>query len=173
MNKILLGLIIGICIGFVFGVGLAFLFVYFWCQNKHTQLKSRSQKVVKSGTAPVLAKGVDSSTSLSGSNVDLESTRSSEWSNMPLWLDGLRRKDVGSACGIPKYSYKYVLFFLFFCMNAPYLTFFVYKHVSVRLHTCICFLLFLFMKCVYWGWGILQSFLHLQIMHDSSTLLEK
>lgn len=59
---------------------------------------------------PVHVKGVDSSTTLSESNVALESPRTSEWSNTPLWLEGLRRKNVVSACGIPKYSYKYVNF---------------------------------------------------------------
>lgn len=101
-------MIVGTCIGFVVGVGLAFsIFFCFRCGRK------RCMKVEKSGsmrTIPVHVKEADSSTTLSDSNVALESPRTSEWSNMPLWLEGLRRKNVVSACGIPKYSYKYVDF---------------------------------------------------------------
>ncbi|KAF7843084.1 calcium/calmodulin-regulated receptor-like kinase 1 isoform X1 [Senna tora] len=74
---------------------------------KRTQVKNNPEKAE---TLPVCVKGADSSASLSGSNVGLESPRSSEWSNMPLWLEGLRRKDVVSACGIPKYSFEYGAF---------------------------------------------------------------
>ncbi|XP_057421028.1 calcium/calmodulin-regulated receptor-like kinase 1 [Lotus japonicus] len=104
MSRTLLIVIVGTCIGFVVGVGLAFsIFFCFRCGRK------RCMKVEKSGsmrTIPVHVKEADSSTTLSDSNVALESPRTSEWSNMPLWLEGLRRKNVVSACGIPKYSYK-------------------------------------------------------------------
>ncbi|KAJ1376348.1 Serine-threonine/tyrosine-protein kinase, catalytic domain [Sesbania bispinosa] len=105
MSRTHLILIIGICIGFVVGVGLVFSILFcFRCGRKRTRVeKSSSQGVV---AIPVQVKGVDSSTTLSDSNVALESPRTSEWSNMPLWLEGLRRKNVVSACGIPKYSYK-------------------------------------------------------------------
>lgn len=106
MNRSLLALIVGTCVGFVFGVGVAISFVCcFWCQNKHTRAKRSSQQA---GNIPVRVKVVDHGRSLSSSNVELESAVSSDWSDMPLWLEGLKRKDVGSACGIPKYSYRYM-----------------------------------------------------------------
>ncbi|XP_028794419.1 calcium/calmodulin-regulated receptor-like kinase 1 [Neltuma alba] len=90
--------------GFVFGVGVAAaLLCCFWCQNKHTQAGRSSEKL---GNIPFRIKVVDPGASVSSSNVGQESPVSSDWSNMPLWLEGLKRKDVGSACGIPKYSYK-------------------------------------------------------------------
>lgn len=110
MGIIPLTLIIGICIGFAVGLGLAFSILFcFRCGRKRTQVeKGSSQRAA--AAIPIRVIGVDSSTALSDSNVGLESPRTSEWSNMPLWLEGLRRKNVVSACGIPKYSYKYVNF---------------------------------------------------------------
>ncbi|KAI9112436.1 hypothetical protein K1719_016633 [Acacia pycnantha] len=103
MNRKLLPLIVGIGVGFVFGVGVTIASVCcFWCRNR---LKRSSEK---SGNIPVRVKVVDSGASLSSSNVGLESSVSSDWGNMPLSLEGLQRNDVGSACGIPKYSYTYM-----------------------------------------------------------------
>ncbi|KAK9936164.1 hypothetical protein M0R45_013023 [Rubus argutus] len=41
----------------------------------------------------------------SDSNLGQDSPRSSEWRNMPVWLEALKKNTVVSACGIPKYSY--------------------------------------------------------------------
>ncbi|XP_061336442.1 calcium/calmodulin-regulated receptor-like kinase 1 [Gastrolobium bilobum] len=105
MSRTSLILIIGICIGFVVGVCLALsILLCFRCGWKRTKVeKSSSERAV---AIPAHVEGVYSSSTLSDSNVGLESPGTSEWSNMPLWLEGLRRKSVVSACGIPKYSYK-------------------------------------------------------------------
>ncbi|RDX81949.1 Calcium/calmodulin-regulated receptor-like kinase 1, partial [Mucuna pruriens] len=102
MNGPTLTLIIGICLGFVAGVGLALSIVFcIICGRKRTKVeKSSSQSAV---TVPVNVKGIDSNSTLSEGQ---ESPRTSEWSNTPLWLERLRRKSAVSACGIPKYSYK-------------------------------------------------------------------
>lgn len=100
---------IGISIGFVVGVGLAFsILVIFRCGRKRIDVEKNGPRRTKS--VPVHVKGVDSTAALSDSNAALESPRTSEWSNTPFWLEGLRRKNVASACGIPKYSFKYVNF---------------------------------------------------------------
>ncbi|KAE9597123.1 hypothetical protein Lalb_Chr16g0383291 [Lupinus albus] len=113
MSQILLILIIGIGIGFLVGLSLAFsILLCFKCGRKQEPVEKCSSPravVVPVGVNGV--RGVDSrTTSANSSNVGLESPRTSEWSNMPLWLEGLRKKNVVSACGIPKYSYKYVNF---------------------------------------------------------------
>ncbi|TKY59381.1 leucine-rich repeat receptor serine/threonine-protein kinase [Spatholobus suberectus] len=102
MNCPNLTFIIGICIGFVVGVGSAISIVFcIICGRKRTKVeKSNSQSAV---TIPVNVKGVDSNSTLSEGQ---ESPRTSEWSNTPLWLERLSRKSAVSACGIPKYSYK-------------------------------------------------------------------
>ncbi|CAL0313967.1 unnamed protein product [Lupinus luteus] len=105
MSQILLILIIGIGIGFLVGLVLALsTLLCFKCGRKREQEeKCSSPRAV----VPVGVRGVDSrTTSANSSNVGLESPRTSEWSNMPLWLERLRKKNVVSACGIPKYSYK-------------------------------------------------------------------
>ncbi|XP_073226634.1 calcium/calmodulin-regulated receptor-like kinase 1 isoform X2 [Cicer arietinum] len=105
MSSILLILAIGISIGFVVGVGLAFsILVIFRCGRKRIDVEKNGPRRTKS--VPVHVKGVDSTAALSDSNAALESPRTSEWSNTPFWLEGLRRKNVASACGIPKYSFK-------------------------------------------------------------------
>ncbi|KAJ7968393.1 Kinase family protein [Quillaja saponaria] len=103
MNKTLWGLIVGISSGFILGVGFSFsILLCLRYQRRSSQtVKSSSQRSVTA----LRVSGVEPST-LSDSNFDEESPRTSEWSNMPLWLEGLRRKNVVSACGIPKYSYK-------------------------------------------------------------------
>ncbi|KAJ7946857.1 Protein kinase family protein [Quillaja saponaria] len=65
--------------------------------------KSSSQR---SAAGPVRFNRFESSRSISDSNSGQESPRTSGWSNMPFWLEELKRKNVVSACGIPKYSYK-------------------------------------------------------------------
>ncbi|OIV93163.1 hypothetical protein TanjilG_20825 [Lupinus angustifolius] len=106
MSQILLILLIGIGIGFLVGLSLAFsILLCLKCGRKREQEEKCSSP--RAMVVPVGARGVDSrTTSANSSNVGLESPRTSEWSNMPLWLEGLRRKNVVSACGIPKYSYK-------------------------------------------------------------------
>ncbi|KAI5386320.1 calcium/calmodulin-regulated receptor-like kinase 1 [Lathyrus oleraceus] len=105
MDRDLLILIIGICIGFVIGAGLGFLIlVLFMCGRKFVEGEKSSPRRTQAVIGHV--KRVDSSISLSDSNAALESPRTSEWSNANFWLEGLRRKNSVSACGIPKYSYK-------------------------------------------------------------------
>jgi len=115
MNRPTLIFIIGICIGFVVGMSLT-LSIVFWRMRgrKHTKVdKSISHRAV---TIPVKEKGSGSNSTLSEGE---ESPRTSEWSNTPLWLENLRRSSAISACGIPKYSYKYdtyiALLFSTFC----------------------------------------------------------
>ncbi|KAK7319564.1 hypothetical protein RJT34_04286 [Clitoria ternatea] len=94
--------ILGSCIGFVVGVALAILIVLcVKCLSKPNKVEKNSPERVV--TIPVPVKGADSNSTLSEGQ---ESPRTSEWSNMPLWLEGLRRKNSVSACGIPKFSYK-------------------------------------------------------------------
>ncbi|XP_059438485.1 calcium/calmodulin-regulated receptor-like kinase 1 [Corylus avellana] len=96
MKGILLGLIFGFTIGWIVGVGAAFvLYSVFFCIK--TQIESNS---------PIPSRGVDSTTAFSDSNVGQETPRTSEWSSLPQWLEGLKRNNVVSACGIPKCSYK-------------------------------------------------------------------
>ncbi|CAI8618071.1 unnamed protein product [Vicia faba] len=105
MDRDLLILILGICIGFVIGAGLGFLIlVLFICGRKCVEVEKSSPQRTEAVTGHV--KRVGSSISLSDSNAALESPRASEWSNTNFWLEGLRRKNSVSACGIPKYSYK-------------------------------------------------------------------
>lgn len=68
--------------------------------HNEEKVSPRAEKI------PIRVHGTDSSKTLSDSNLGLDSPRTSEWSNMPQWLEGLKRKSVASACGIPKYSYK-------------------------------------------------------------------
>ncbi|QCD84247.1 calcium/calmodulin-regulated receptor-like kinase 1 [Vigna unguiculata] len=102
MTRPTLIFIIGICIGFVVGIGLTLSIVHCLVRRrKPTEVdKSISHKAV---TIPVNVKGYGSNSTLSEGE---ESPRTSEWSNMPLWLENLRRSSAVSACGIPKYSYK-------------------------------------------------------------------
>jgi hypothetical protein len=98
MKGILLGLIFGFTIGWIVGVGVAFVFYSVFFSIKTQIEKSNS---------PMPSRGVDSTTAFSDSNVGQETPRTSEWSSLPQWLEGLTRKNVVSACGIPKCSYKY------------------------------------------------------------------
>lgn len=73
--------------------------------QKETVAASVAGKGVSNG-------GADSSSSITTvselSKFGQDSPRNSEWNNMPMWLEGLRRKSLVSACGIPKYSFRYV-----------------------------------------------------------------
>ncbi|XP_014508086.1 calcium/calmodulin-regulated receptor-like kinase 1 isoform X1 [Vigna radiata var. radiata] len=102
MNRTTLIFIIGICIGFVVGIGLTLSIVHCLVRRrKPTKVdKSISHRAV---TIPVNVKGYGSNSTLSEGE---ESPRTSEWSNMTLWLENLRRSSAVSVCGIPKYSYK-------------------------------------------------------------------
>jgi len=103
MNTPTLIFIIGICIGFVVGISLTVSIVFCLMRGrKRAKLdKSISHIAV---TVPVNVKRSGSNSTLSEGE---ESPRTSEWSNTPLWLETLRRSSAMSACGIPKYSYKY------------------------------------------------------------------
>ena len=104
MNDFHLALIIGVCIGIVLGVGFVLHIVFLIrLKRKCSQVQNSPQRAV---TIPVRVNRVDSSTTSSASNVGLESPRTSEWSSITLWSEGLRRKNVVSACGVPKYSYR-------------------------------------------------------------------
>ncbi|KAK6264851.1 hypothetical protein SCA6_020285 [Theobroma cacao] len=98
------GLAIGISVGVVIGVVLAMSVIC--CiryRRKRSDLCHDEDKVSpRAETIPIRAHGADSSTMLSDSHRGQESPRTSEWSNMPQWLEGLKRKSVASACGIPK-----------------------------------------------------------------------
>jgi hypothetical protein len=107
MSSALLILAIGICTGFVFGAGLAFsiLFCFMFRKNR-VEVDVEKSGPMRKAVVTLQVKEADSS--LSDPNVAFESPRTSEWSNTALWLEGLRKKN--AACGIPKYSYKYVDF---------------------------------------------------------------
>ncbi|XP_022716041.1 calcium/calmodulin-regulated receptor-like kinase 1 [Durio zibethinus] len=102
------GLIFGTSIGVIIGVVLAMTIMY--CiryRRKHSDPFDKEENVSpRAERIPIRVHGADSSTILSDSNISQDSPRTSEWSNMPQWLEGLKRKSVASACGIPKYSYK-------------------------------------------------------------------
>nr|WIL59865.1 nodulation protein [Melilotus officinalis] len=105
MSRTILILAIGICIGFVVGAGLVFsILVFFRSGRKRVEVEKSGPLRTEAITNHV--KGADSSVTLSDSNATFESPRTSEWSNTPFWLEGLRRKNAVSVCGIPKYSYK-------------------------------------------------------------------
>lgn len=110
MSRTLLILAIGICIGFMVGAGLVFSVLVF-CRSGRKRVDVEKSGPLRTKAINVHGKGADSSvTSLSDSNATFESPRTSEWSNTSFWLEGLRRKNAVSVCGIPKYSYKYVNF---------------------------------------------------------------
>lgn len=103
MNELQLGLIVGFCVGVIGGLGLA-IFVKFsiMCTRKHCGVPDTEKQ-------DALETKTNSCTRSSYStNVGNNSPRTSGWSNMPQWLEGLKRKSISSACGIPKYTYKYV-----------------------------------------------------------------
>ncbi|XVE87872.1 hypothetical protein DITRI_Ditri19aG0023300 [Diplodiscus trichospermus] len=96
------GIIIGISIGVAMGVVLAMAVMYCirYRRKRSDPFAPGAEKI------PIRVHGENSSKILSDSNLVQDSPRTSEWSNMPQWLEGLKRKSVASACGIPKYSYK-------------------------------------------------------------------
>lgn len=100
------GMLIGLVIGFTLAVtvGIGALV----CFRLRTKLRtgthmSASQRIAAASAAE------------SDSNLGQDSPRSSEWSNLPMWLEALKKNTVVSACGIPKYSYGYV-----YCMYILY-----------------------------------------------------
>ncbi|XP_021294959.1 calcium/calmodulin-regulated receptor-like kinase 1 isoform X1 [Herrania umbratica] len=102
------GLVFGISAGVVIGVVLALSVI---CCIRYRRKGSdpchdEDKVSPRAETIPIRVHGADSSTILSDSHLGQESPRTSEWSNMPQWLEGLKRKSVASACGIPKYSYR-------------------------------------------------------------------
>ncbi|KAB2007299.1 hypothetical protein ES319_D10G019500v1 [Gossypium barbadense] len=104
-----LGLVFGTTIGVGVGIILAMAIAWYIMYRKRRFDRSHDTEKVgpRADNHPIRIHGSDSSTVLSDSNHSRDSPRTSEWSNMPQWLEGLRRKSVASACGIPKYSYKY------------------------------------------------------------------
>ena len=98
----------GISIGLVIGVVLAMsVMCCIRYRRKRYDPSDNEEKVSpREEKICIRVHGADSSTILSDSNLGQDSPRTSEWSNMPQWLEGLQRKRVASACGIPKYSYK-------------------------------------------------------------------
>ncbi|KAM1796995.1 hypothetical protein ACFX11_037163 [Malus domestica] len=112
-------LVIGIATGFALGllVGMVALCCARIrgrrCRRIQSQKSISAQK--ETAAAAVAGKGVsnggaDSSSSTITvselSKFGQDSPRNSEWNNMPMWLEGLRRKSLASACGIPKYSFR-------------------------------------------------------------------
>ncbi|KAF8410933.1 hypothetical protein HHK36_003470 [Tetracentron sinense] len=105
MKGISWGLIIGISIGVIIGVLLAISALF--CiryRRKHSQIGNSSSR--RAATIPIRANGVDSCTILSDSTIGQESPKTSEENGISLWLEGPKRKNVVSASGILKYSYK-------------------------------------------------------------------
>ncbi|OMO64934.1 hypothetical protein COLO4_31679 [Corchorus olitorius] len=109
MDDITLGLIFGIIIGLVFGVvGAVSVMICIWYRKKvkkHSGNNDEESVTGRGERIPIRLNGENSSTIMSDSNPQ-EASRTSDWSNMPQWLEGLKSKSVGTACGIPKYSYK-------------------------------------------------------------------
>lgn len=92
------GLIIGISVGMIVGVALASSALFcIWYRRISSQTATAIPKRVN---------GADSSIILSNSTVGLDTPRSSDWNNMPLWLEGLKKNNVVPVSGLPKYSYK-------------------------------------------------------------------
>lgn len=120
MNSIILHLVVGIVAGFALGLvlGIGVVCCLRIRRRRCTRIQSprsisaQREKAPKLPVKGVSNNGVDSSntnTTVSEfSNFGQDSPRTSEWTNMPLWLEGLRRKSVVSACGIPKYSFRSV-----------------------------------------------------------------
>ncbi|GMI77552.1 calcium/calmodulin-regulated receptor-like kinase 1 [Hibiscus trionum] len=108
MGNFQLGLVLGIIIGVATGVVSATVVMrYIRYRRKHLGRSDNEEKVhPRAEKLLICVDGPRSSTMLSDSNISRDSPRTSEWSNMPQWLEGLKRKSVESACGIPKYSYK-------------------------------------------------------------------
>ncbi|KAK8618330.1 hypothetical protein V6N13_132324 [Hibiscus sabdariffa] len=101
---LVLGIIIGVAIGVVSAMAVMSCIRY---RRKHLGRSDDKEKVrPRAEELLIRVDGQHSSTMLSDSNISRDSPRTSEWSNMPQWLEGLKRKSVESACGIPKYSYK-------------------------------------------------------------------
>ncbi|XP_062013373.1 calcium/calmodulin-regulated receptor-like kinase 1 isoform X1 [Rosa rugosa] len=90
------GMLIGSVIGFLLAVSVVIGALV--CLKCRTNLRtgtsvSASQRITAASAAE------------SDSNLGQDSPRSSEWSNMSMWLEALKKKTVVSACGIPKYNY--------------------------------------------------------------------
>ncbi|XP_004309671.1 PREDICTED: probable leucine-rich repeat receptor-like serine/threonine-protein kinase At5g15730 [Fragaria vesca subsp. vesca] len=90
------GILIGSVIGFLLAATLVIGALV--CRKYRAKLRtgtsvSASQRITAASAAE------------SDSNLGRDSPRSSEWSNMSMWLEALKKKNVVSACGIPKYSY--------------------------------------------------------------------
>lgn len=105
MKGVSWGLIVGITIGVVIGVLLAtgalFCIRY---RKRRSQIGSSSSR--RASTVPIRANGVDVCTILSDSTIGQESPKLPETNGASLWVDGPKRKNVISASGVLKYSYK-------------------------------------------------------------------
>ncbi|KAE8673482.1 50S ribosomal protein L24 [Hibiscus syriacus] len=108
MRNFRFGLVLGIIIGV--GIGVVSAMAVTWCiryRRKRLDRSVNKEKVLPTTEKlPICVSGSHPGAVFSDSNICRDSPRTSEWSNMPQWLEGLRRKSVESACGIPKYSYK-------------------------------------------------------------------
>ncbi|GLT75513.1 hypothetical protein SLA2020_472310 [Shorea laevis] len=101
MNELQLGLIVGFCVGVIGGLGLAISIKFsIMCIRKHFGVTDTEKQDA------LETKRNSCTRSSYSANVGNNSPRTSGWSNMPQWLDGLKRKSISSACGIPKYTYK-------------------------------------------------------------------
>ncbi|KAJ0984451.1 hypothetical protein J5N97_002807 [Dioscorea zingiberensis] len=105
MKGVSWGLIVGITIGVVIGVLLAtgalFCIRY---RKRRAQIGSSSSR--RASTIPIRANGVDTCTILSDSTIGQESPKLADSNSGSLWVEGSKRKNVISASGILKYSYK-------------------------------------------------------------------
>ncbi|KAI3497034.1 hypothetical protein L1887_39415 [Cichorium endivia] len=101
------GLIIGISIGVVIGALLAISgLLCFRYHRKRPQIGNSSSR--RAATIPIRANGADTCTILSDSSMgtDIESSRTSVQTGIPVWFSGLKKGHVVAASGILEYSYK-------------------------------------------------------------------
>lgn len=106
MKGVSRGLIIGISIGVIIGVFLAISVLFcIKLRKRRAQIGSNSSR--RAAAMPIRTNGVDSSTIISDSTLGPDSPKVSEANNGSLWIEGSQKKNVVSASGILKYSYKY------------------------------------------------------------------
>jgi len=105
MKGVSWGLIIGVTVGVVIGVLLA-TSALFCIRFRKRRAEMGSSSLRMASKIPIRTNGVDTCTILSDSTTGQESPKASEANGGSFWLEGLKRKNVVSVSGIPKYSYK-------------------------------------------------------------------
>ncbi|XP_057961478.1 calcium/calmodulin-regulated receptor-like kinase 1 isoform X2 [Malania oleifera] len=105
MKGISWGLIIGVSVGVIIGVSLA-VSALFCIRHRRKSSQIRCNSCRRTTTIPIRVNGFDSSTVLSDSTNGQDSPRKSDVNSMFLRLEGHLKKNLASASGVPKYSYK-------------------------------------------------------------------